>query len=85
MPLRTVKSGRLHESRVVEFQAICSKHDLPVRGSNVELMQCVKVHFQGCCKSGVPILYVVCDDMFSTLFLAMPPTMEYWGGPTPCH
>ena len=57
--LKAIESARLHEWAVVEFKAICRKDDWPVRGTKDELMQCVKVPFQGLYKYGVPAPYIV--------------------------
>ena len=45
--LRAIERGRLHEWIVVVFGAICRKHGLSVRGRKSELMERVKVHFEG--------------------------------------
>ena len=43
--LSAMERGRLHEWTKVEFQAICRKHGLSVRGGKGELMERVRVHF----------------------------------------
>ena len=48
--LRAIERGKLHEWSIVEFTAICKKHGLSVRGGKSELMERVKVHFQGLCR-----------------------------------
>ena len=45
--LRAIERGRLHKWTIVEFRAICRKHDLSVRGGESEPIERVKVHFQG--------------------------------------
>ena len=45
--LRAMERGKIHELNVDEFRAICRMHDLSVRRRKSELMERVKVHFQG--------------------------------------
>ena len=43
--MRAMESATLHEWTVIEFKAICRKHNPPVRGKKGDLFQCVKAHF----------------------------------------
>ena len=45
--LKATERGRLHEWLKVEFTAISRKHGLSVSGGKGELIECVRVHFQG--------------------------------------
>ena len=44
---RAIERGRLHEWTAVEFRAIYRTHDVSMRGGKSEMMEHVKVHFQG--------------------------------------
>ena len=43
--VKAMQRGSLHEWTHIGFKAICRRHDLTVKGTKGELMQCVQSHF----------------------------------------